>query len=147
MDVEPLLKEYRERWNVPDWRIKENYLYVKELEGDRHRLRWEFLRRMPYYRSDWDEEESLGNLDFGLRVNVAPSVRGDALPADFEFMDSTAIGEILISGPKVLDDFDQLFSGYTNNGTENSQTYEEYARSLGERMIFLAKAGYVLVPF
>jgi hypothetical protein len=126
------IEEYREKWNVPDWRAKPEYEYTLALSP--HQIRWEFLRRMDYYRSAWDSGNFTSDLDFGLTEMYAPWVRSDDLPDGFAFFDSALIGT-----PLNLEGLREILS------SEDSE--ESFEFTLGERIIDLTNHGYVLIPF
>jgi hypothetical protein len=126
------LNAYRAKWNVPDWLDRAAYGYVDSLGP--HHLRWEFLRRTDYYRAAWDSGDFSSDLDFGLTEMFAPWVRGDELPTDFAFFDTSIVGKALD-----LDAMRQMV------GDEEGDA--SFAAILGDRIIDLVNHGYVLIPF
>lgn len=60
--------EYRKKWGVPDWRDADAYPIVKNM-GDRA-WRWEFLRRSPEYRDDFERKGNPAR--YGLAMMVDP---------------------------------------------------------------------------
>lgn len=127
-----ILEKYRHRFNVPDWRNKNDYAYVASL--GQHQRRWEFLRRMGYYRSAWDTGDFASDLDFGLTEMYAPWARGDQLPEDFAFFDTSIVGNVIdLSALREI--------------AESEGAGESFEAFVGERVIDLINHGYVLIPF
>jgi hypothetical protein len=63
-------KQFRNKWNVPDWRCPEGYEGLNDLEGDD--LRWEFVRRDVNFRKAWEKKEKYFYFDYGLKTLVNP---------------------------------------------------------------------------
>jgi hypothetical protein len=163
VNVAEILEPYRCHCNVPDWREKTAYTYVNAL--GQHQRRWEFLRRLDYYRSAWDTGDFASDLDFGLRAMYSPFVRGDQLPADFKFIDCSITGTVLDferfhaerEARKPDATFVQLaMEGGECNWLKDDKVREKaiieaatpgLAEMVGERVLDLINAGYLLIPF
>ncbi|MBU3624764.1 hypothetical protein ICN48_00725 [Polynucleobacter sp. JS-Safj-400b-B2] len=85
MDEATLLKKYRKKWNVPDWRFEGDYQYIEGLNPKQRR--WECLRRQSSYRQEWlvHKSEKIEFINsFSLTEFIDPSRQGDDLGINFD---------------------------------------------------------------
>ena len=85
----------RQEMNILKWDEPDTYLYIKHLAGDR--LRWEFLRRDENYRTKYWDCKKKNHPILGRCIN--PKKRGDELPEDFCFLDTSRRGSPLMLKP------------------------------------------------
>ncbi len=120
------------RWNVPDWHSVDGYAYITLLSHDTQR--WEFLRRTWFYRQACDTGDYASDLDFGLETMYRPQTRGDELPANFKFLDSSSLGRALTMDTVCED-------GSPPDGDLALEAH------IGDRVLSLLRRKYCLIVF
>lgn len=156
------LEEYRNRFNVPDWRKVEEYGYVEGLNSTQRR--WEFLRRLPEYRlahknSAWHLE-----FEFGLREMIDPAEKSGESLIEIEFLDKDLAGALFdpkpykerhyltLPNPELVElaKASGSYAWFSENEMDAAIKYDampSYAELVGEAVLELMERGYFLAIF
>ena len=127
--------EYAKKWCVPQWETEASaYDFVTKLAPDLQR--WEFLRRLPAYRSAWTVNgQSVGG--FGLKKLIDPRIHCNELTNAQRrrlcSVQALPLGQAL--PPPSLD---------TLVGKIGSSPSQDIAREIGAGVLHLIESGYTL---
>ncbi len=156
------LEEYRNQFNVPDWRKFEHYKYVEDLNPTQRR--WEFLRRLPEYRLAYENRAWHLDFEFGLREMIHPAEKAGDSPIEIKFLDKDLAGALFDPEPYKERHHSSLLSPELVELAKASGSYAwfaenemdeaikndampSYAELVGEAVLDLMERGYFLAIF
>jgi hypothetical protein len=107
----------RQKWNVPDWKKEGGYPDWDTLTLNQKK--WEFLRRNPRYRGDWEryvqpaskftqKNKKFPCDHYGISQEIAPQNDYTQLPHDFHFLEQP------VSGGKVIYPRPEIYRCFRN---------------------------------